>query len=70
MGTFSHVKTGKVVNFVNTHLDHRSVKSREYSAKLIIQYIKSIPIISLHSYVEISIPLTLIRHMQLFLTIW
>lgn len=43
MGTFSHVKTGKVVNFVNTHLDHRSVKSREYSAKLIIQYIKSIP---------------------------
>lgn len=43
IGTFMHCQTGKVVNFLNTHLDHKSKEAREYSAKLILNYIKHLP---------------------------
>ncbi|KAK6876467.1 hypothetical protein K6H11_000275 [Candida tropicalis] len=41
--TFMHRSSGKVVNFLNTHLDHKSKEAREYSANLISDYIKQLP---------------------------
>ncbi|RCK54434.1 hypothetical protein Cantr_03647 [Candida viswanathii] len=43
IATFMHNKSGKVVNFLNTHLDHKSKAAREHSANLILRYVKSLP---------------------------
>ena len=41
--TFQNKQTGDYVNFINTHLDHKSEHARKKSCELIVDWIKSIP---------------------------
>lgn len=41
--TLQNIKLGNVINFINTHLDHKSKRAKMKSAKLIIHWINSIP---------------------------
>lgn len=41
--TFQNVLSGNYINYINTHLDHKSIEAKKRSADLIIEWIKSIP---------------------------
>ncbi|TVY71335.1 hypothetical protein LSUE1_G008616 [Lachnellula suecica] len=41
VGVFQHAKTGKQVLVMNTHLDNKGVRSREESAKIILNVVES-----------------------------